>query len=227
MAENTDDLLEEATANNEDKAEAKTQGLSPSLLIKIAIGLGILLIAMVVAFFMMPSGSDTPENEASFQSQVEPVENESVPEATTDTDSIELPPVAETTPTAEPNATSETAGMAIMAATTATAARPMNSPDKVLSEILALQQQIAGLQQENQTLIKRVEALVKENEMLKTQVNQMAATRPSTDEVISDEQLVNTGEVPLYYRQNGYLNTAQPELKPKWGEFDELNSGKN
>lgn len=207
MAENTDE------AQETDAAEKPSKGLSTSLLIKVAIGLSVVLIALIVAFFMMPKES-VEQTESELETPIEEqVEIEDTETADAETDSIALPDIEE-----DANTAPETP--AVDAEQSATPTTPAS--DNVLSEIMALQKQIGGLKQENQKLIKQVEQLVKENEKLKTQVSQLTAQRPSLDEVIADEQLVNNTETPAYFRQQRYRNTPQPELEPKWGEFDAL-----
>lgn len=209
MAENTEELLEESA-----ESENESKGLSTSLLIKIAIGLGIVLIALIVAFFMMPK----PEPVDGEQTQIESSaasetddEADSMDTADTDTGSIELPAVE------------EMADSDSRASSQPDTAPAGTKPDNMLSEIMALQKQISGLQQDNQKLIKQVEQLVKENEKLKTQVSQLTAQRPSLDEVIADEQLVSSNESAAEFRQQRYRHTPQPELEPQWGEFETLN----
>lgn len=223
MAENNDDILEEAATQEEEPAKKK--GLTPSLLIKIAIGLLIVLLALIAAFFLLP-GDEAVEADKTdtAQSQVELIEDaQPVPADAVDkpqTGSIELPDVFEQS--SEDSTTSaDSAAVAAMAVPAqAAVSKPLASPDKVLAELVALQQQIANLQEENQGLIKRVQDLAKENETLKTQVSQLSASKPSTESVINDQQLVNTGDIPLYYRQNRYDDSKQIELKPKWGDED-------
>lgn len=224
MAENTDDLLEE-TADGGEAQESKPKGLSTALLIKVAIGLGVLLIALIVAFFIIPpSGDEGHTASEDFRSQVEPVNQDTAPgtgdAATATSGEIELPPVkgSATAPVAVSEADNTTASSSPSTETS------QGTSDKVLTEILALQKQISALQQDNQNLIKQVEQLAAENDRLKTQVSQLTAQRPSLDEVIADEQLVNNTEMPDTYRADRYRNTPQPELAPKWGEFEQLDN---
>lgn len=229
MAENTaDDILEEDSGSDEVQTEKK--GLSTSLLIKVAAGLAVLLIALIVSFFFLSKSGDidpesTAEN-AQSESETEVESAEAVTDSGQTEDTIVLPDTPPTDTAQDPvvadaNEIDPAVGMAATGAAAVTS--PVTQPTtKILSELVALQQQIAGLQEENQTLIKRVEQLAKENEALKTQTRQVANTNP--DAVINDDQLVNSDEIPNYFRGN-VSSTPQPELEPKWGEFDEYGSG--
>ncbi len=212
MAENQDDILEEGDG---DEAQEKQTGLSTSLLIKIAIGLGVLLIALLVSFFLLSSSGETETTEDNPTSESEQVEIADA-DKTTD-EALDLPVMP------EPESADAAVEMNDVPATGQNTTTPPATPDKVLSEIIALQKQVATLQEENQALIKKVQILVQENDVLKSKVNRLANNSP--DAVINDEQLVNTGDIPAYYRQNQYTNTPQIELEPKWGEFNSLDSG--
>ncbi len=244
MAENTaDDILEDETAKTTTKKGkdetaasengASKKGLSTSLLIKIAVGLGVVLIAMVVAFFVFSSSPETEsataedteisETETPETAEVdEDMEEETTPVVTPESGTIELPSVAENaTPTAATQ-TPATEGGSSLTASEVPALQPAptgsTSSDKVLSEMVALQKQISAMQQENQKLIKRVEELTKESDTLRARLPQSTS---STAAPINDEQFVDNDDVPLYYRENRYSNTPQPELKPQWGEFQQ------
>lgn len=252
MAEDkADEILEEETAKDTKKKdkgeteasedEAPKKGLSTSLLIKVAIGLGIVLIAMLAAFFLLPSSpsSDTTTTEETQISEAETTETADAHEdeieapssvVTPESGSIELPSVAENTsaPSAAESASAATENTNTPVTTpvvpSSQPAAAINTPsDKVLSEMVALQKQLNTMQQENQKLIKRVEQLAKENQTLKSDTPQKAKQNSAASPV-DDSQFVDNGddEVPLYYRQNRYANTPQPELKPQWGEFQQL-----
>jgi flagellar basal body-associated protein FliL len=240
MAENNETTSEQTT----DEEQAPSKGLSTSLLIKVAIGLGVVLIALVVTFFLMSQNADdATDAEAEFQSQVEPVADGQATEGETETGQApEAPPSSD-----EPGATSEielpatpdeTPQSAELAAPTtepSNAEAPISSTsaqgsDNLLAEIVSLQQQVVNLQKENQDLIKRVQDLAKENESLKARVEQLAGSPavPATasgNDVINDQRLVNQDEVPLYYRQHPYRDKQQIELKPKWGDFKKPDNG--
>lgn len=247
MAEDkSDDILEEETAKktskkDKDKTDAKEdeapkKGLSTSLLIKVAIGLGVILIAMVVAFFLLSSSPDTESatTEDTEISEVESPETAELDEAmaeettsvvTPESGTIELPSLTETataTKATEIPATANNINNGTVTAPEAATSKPAltgnASTDKLLSEMVALQKQLSAMQQENQKLIKRVEQLTKESETLRGRLPQSTS---STTSPVSDEELVNNDEVPLYYRENRYSNTPQPELKPQWGEFQQ------
>lgn len=232
MAEKSeDDIQEEGKA----EPEAKKKGLSTSLLIKIAAGLGLLLVALIVSYFFLSKSADidpeTTEDTAQIESDTasEPAAEatEATSEDTEPEETIALPDVP-ATDTDESNntdnAASEINPAVGMAATGAAAiTNPVTQPSsKILSELVALQQQLANMQDENQTLIKRIEELAKENEALKSRTRQVDNTNP--DAVINDDRLVNSDEIPNYYRGNG-SSAPQPELEPKWGEFEEYNNG--
>ncbi len=224
MAENTaDDILEEGA----EETQTKKKGLSNKLLISIAAGLGVLLIALIVSFFFLSKSADEVSESAEATTQTE--SEAATAEAETDTsepdESIALPDVPSgETSAAETGDASAGIDPAVGLAATGAAAvtSPVTQPStKILSELVAIQQQMANLQEENQTLIKRVEELAKENEALKAKSRQLSNTNP--DAVINDEQLVNSDNVPLYY-QESRSSTPQPKLEPKWGEFDNYNS---
>lgn len=205
MAENQYDILEESDGG---EAQEKQTGLSTSLLIKIAIGLGVLLIALLVSFFLLSSSGETETTEDNPTSESKQVEIAD--------EALGLPVMP------EPESADAAVEMNDVPATGQNTTPPA-TPDKVLSEIIVLQKQVATLQEENQALIKKVQILVQENDVLKSKVDRLANNSP--DAVINDEQLVNTGDIPAYYRQNQYANTPQIELEPKWGEFNSLDSG--
>lgn len=233
--EKADDILEEETAKEskkkgKDDAEAtegeeSKKGLSTSLLIKVAIGLGVLLIALIAAFFLL-SGSPEPESADTNETAISQTESEETTESasedpsvvTPESGTIDLPPVAETTPDAEtaPEAVMETNAALDPAALSSTVATPNPSTQRVLAEMMALQEQLNSMREENQKLIRRVEELTKESQTLSTQLPQKSNT--SMVDPINDEQVVNRDDVPLYYRENRYANTPQPELAPQWGE---------
>lgn len=241
MAEDkADEILEEETAKETKKKakgeseakedEAPKKGLSTSLLIKIAVGLGVVLIAMVVSFFLLSSSPETA-TEVSEEAEVSETASQELNEQTGDdsaavtpeSGTIELPSLVETTAPKETTPASasqsdntETAAVTPSAQTATTGNAPS---DKVLSEMVALQKQLDTMQQENQKLIKRVEQLAKENQTLRS--GTPGAISSSASSPINDEQLVSHDEVPLYHRQNRYSNSPQPELKPQWGEFQQ------
>lgn len=250
--EKADDILEEETAKDGKKSNkadadadaseeaAPKKGLTPSLLIKVAIGLGVVLIAMIAAFFLL-SSSPEPDDETAAVEEAEISEadtestelseateaEEAVPEdvvTTPETGSIDLPPVAgaEVTPSSEASTSAAPAPVVPMLKPAASA---NNSSDRVLSEMVALQKQLSTIQEENQKLIKRVEQLARENQSLKTGSNEVASPSSTSQSPVADNGLVDDGadNVPLYYRQNRYSNTPQPDLKPQWGEFQQLN----
>lgn len=232
MAEKSeDDILEEGKA----EPEAKKKGLSTSLLIKIAAGLGILLIALIVSYFFLSKSADidpettedTAQTESDAASDPAAETAEETSEDTTEEETIALPDVPATETDESDNNNSADSGMNLAVGMAATGAAAVTNPvtqpsSKILAELVALQQQLANLQDENQTLIKRVEELAKENEALKSRTRQVDNTNP--DAVINDERLVNSDEIPNYYQGNG-SSSPQPELEPKWGEFEEYNSG--
>lgn len=227
MAENTaDDILEEGN----DEPQAKKKGLSTSLLIKIAAGLGLLLIALIVSFFFLSKSADeATDNVAETTSSesaaaTETAESAATGETTEETIALPEMPSEETTESVAAEETSAIDPAVGLAATGAAAvSSPVTQPTtKILSELVALQQQMANLQEENQTLIKRVETLAKENETLKSRSRQVENTNP--DAVINDDQLVNSDGIPLYYRESR-SSSPQPKLEPRWGDFDEYNSG--
>ena len=236
MAENKpDDLLEEESSksNKKDNDEAEQPekgGLTTSLLIKVAIGLGVVLVAMVVAFFLF-SGSPETENQSSEETAVSETKVDEVDEQRTEEESvvtpesgtIELPPLTATKPPAETTtstttAESNTVPLPPATATSQPAAASNASSAKVLAEIVALQKQLESMQQENQRLIKRVEQLTQESETLQSRLPQSSSSKTIT---MTDERFVDNDDVPLYYRENRYSNTPQPELKPQWGEFQQ------
>lgn len=232
MAEKSeDDILEEGKA----EPEAKKKGLSTSLLIKIAAGLGILLIALIVSYFFLSKSADidpettedTAQTESDAASDPAAETAEETSEDTTEEETIVLPDVPATETDESDNNNSADSGMNLAVGMAATGAAAVTNPvtqpsSKILAELVALQQQLANLQDENQTLIKRVEELAKENEALKSRTRQVDNTNP--DAVINDDRLVNSDEIPNYYQGNG-SSSPQPELEPKWGEFEEYNSG--
>jgi|GEM_PF-1549166 len=236
MAENIqDDLLEDESSKKTGKDEpeqTKKAGPSTSLLIKVAVGLGIVLIAMVAAFFLLPPSSqsdgttsdEAEVSEVDTQEMTSEVAEEEPAAVTPEKGTIELPTLAETAAPAETASAPATENNNAVAAKVTPSPQPAsttNPPsDKVLAEMVALQKQLNAMQQENQKLIKRVEQLVSENQTLKSTA---PAAAPSVISPIDDEQLVNHDDVPLYYRQNRYANTPQPDLKPQWGEFQQLN----
>lgn len=247
--EKANDILEEETDKDSKKPskadadadaseeEAPKKGLSTSLLIKVAIGLGVVLIAMIAAFFLL-SSSPKPEDDVAAAEETEISEADTVnaeesaetakeEEApadvvtTPETGTIDLPPVAGAQATPTPNADNSAVPAPVVPmlnpATSAT-----GSSDRVLSEMVALQKQLNTMQQENQKLIKRVEQLARENQSLK--IGGSGTSSSSAKSPVADETFVDDGvdNVPLYYRENRYSNTPQPELKPQWGEFQQL-----
>lgn len=244
------EILEEETAKDskeQDKKdnpeadaaeeEAPKKGLSTSLLVKVAIGLGVVLIAMIAAFFLLSSSpksedesvtaEETEITEADTETTEQADESVTEEEAPADvvtapeTGTIDLPPVAGAD--VAPSADTQTSAVPVpVVPMLKPATSANNSSDRVLSEMVALQKQLNTMQDENQKLIKRVEQLARENQSLKTGGNEVAGS-PSVSP-IADDALVDDGvdNVPLYYRQNRYANTPQPELKPQWGEFQQL-----
>jgi flagellar basal body-associated protein FliL len=225
MAEDkSDNNLEEEGAKDGKKDEAaqpQKGGLSTSLLIKVAVGLGVVLIAMLVAFFLLSSSpeTDTAEVEAEVSEADSQALNEETSDASTDVapanETIELPSLTETATTSETTPATQNNSEVAGTSPATTAKTPT---DKVLSEMVALQKQLDTMQQENQKLIKRVEELTRESETLR---QRLPGSTSSSASPINDEQAGNNSEVPLYYRENRYSNTPQPELKPQWGEFQQ------
>ncbi len=194
MAEKEEDILEE-TVDNEAEAETSKKGfsLSTALLIKVAIGLAILLIILAaVLFFLKSSTSEDPAAEVTEQADSNGEDSELALPATPDKSDGE---------TASAN---ETAGIA--------------SSDKVLAQMLDLQEQISELKTENQTLTDTVEELTTENSDLKKQLEVFTKQLNSSEMPI--DQLVNTRDLPRDYRRDDYANVPKFELKPKWGEFE-------
>ncbi|GAB4298538.1 MAG: hypothetical protein Kow0083_11030 [Methylophaga sp.] len=233
MAEKT---TQEQSADQESPSR---KGLSVSLLIKIAVGLGVLLIAMIVSFFLLSQSADIeteaaqetllnqPETEPAIETELTDSEaetgsenNEVIPDlsATQPSGSIEAPAV-DTGAVGDPNA-------AITAPNTVSLDTPeAESTASLLAEIVVLQQQVAHLQEENQKLIRQIEQLSKENQSApsKPAENNTSAINTVPEEIINDDRLVNIDDVPAYHVRR-HANTSQPRLAPKWGEFDEYNS---
>lgn len=237
MAENSDSILEEASGQESNQQEETAKkGLSPSLLIKVVIGLVIVLLALIAVFFLMPASDEDQTKQVSESVQTDNLispeadEADAMPDDVVDKPqmgSIELPDMPEANSAGTSTSPQAEATVPMVTSTQETTVTASSSSDKVLAELVALQQQLLKVQQENQNLIKRVQDLASENEVLKTQVGQLSAERPSNEAIMNDERLVNTGNEALYSRQNQYANTKQIELKPKWGEFDVLSSASN
>lgn len=198
MAEKEEDILEE-TVDNEAEAETSKKGfsLSTALLIKVVIGLAILLIILAAVLFFLKSSapdsaSEDPAAEVTEQADSNGEDSELALPATPDKSDGE---------TASAN---ETAGIA--------------SSDKVLAQMLDLQEQISELKTENQTLTDTVEELTTENSDLKKQLEVFTKQLNSSEMPI--DQLVNTRDLPRDYRRDDYANVPKFELKPKWGEFE-------
>jgi hypothetical protein len=222
-----------------DQKSPSRKGLSVSLLIKIAVGLGVLLIAMIVSFFLLSQSADIeteaaqetllnqPETEPAIETELTDSEAETgsendevIPDlsASQPSDTI-VAPAADTGAVVDPNA-------AITAPNTVSLDTPeTESTASLLAEIVVLQQQVAHLQEENQKLIRQIEQLSKENQSApsKPTADNTTSSTVVPEEIINDDRLVNIDDVPAYHVRR-HANTSQPRLAPKWGEFDEYNS---
>lgn len=204
MAEKEEVVLEESEDNAAEAEESK-KGLNTALLIKIAIGLAVLLIILaVVLFFFKSSEQDT----AAEDSNSELTEQS---DSSNEDGEIALP---ETPDSSADNSDAQTSPDTSSIA----------SSDKVLAQILDLQQQISDLKTDNQSLTEKITELTNENNDLKKEVEVFTNQLNSSEMPI--DQLVNTRDLPRDYRRDDYANVPKFELEPKWGEFEKPSTAK-
>ena len=216
-----DDLLEEAGADeNAEESTEQKKALSTSLILKIAIGLlAVILIALIVTFFFFPLSDEQADNIETELTQEESSGSEnnanSEDTAADETETIELPPINEAE---SPSSDNAVAPDGVNAEPNQNAADNAAIPaDKILSELLAIQEQLTTLKQEKETLTKQVQQLTRENQALKSGT---ALPASDTSGLVVEQEPVLSDEIPPYYQQNNYANTPQPSLDPKWGSTE-------
>jgi len=218
MAELEEKKEEEIKKDNEEtdaEETAKKFTLSTSLLIKIAIGLLVLIIAMGAAYFFWPaSDADIASNGNDEEEVVEGIAENAIENSENEPASIELPLIpTETAGADESTEVSNLTESAVTPATPSTEASVANT-----AELTALQQQITALQAEKDRLNQQVENLTETNQALTQQVS-------TTKQQLSQEQDIETPVTkprpilrPSTYASDPYKYSPKFELEPKWGE---------
>lgn len=202
MAENiTDGILEEATDSPE---QQQKNGLTTSLLTKIAIGMAVLLVVLIVLFFFLPRSAEPELSQSSPVNTAEPAEQTELVSADNEmAATIELPSIAGATVSPQTGFDSS----------------------KVQSQLVSLQQEINALRAQTASLNQRVELLVQENVTLENKLKSLSES--TTADSMQVRHAVNTNSTPLFYHQEQFDHTQQLELEPKWGEFNhQLDSAK-
>lgn len=117
------------------------------------------------------------------------------------------------------DASTETAAATTDSTATGTASTDASSPDKLLKEVMALQQQLNKQQSTNHELIKQIQQLSNENKHLKnedlTASDYVAPAAPSFTE---DNETQSTTDKPIQYQEYRYSQQHKLDIGPQWGE---------
>lgn len=213
MADNERDNALEDISSDEESSEAKTKGLSRSMLIKIAIGVvSLLLIAGGAYFFLMSSEEPTQETSDPASSELDPssTKNSATEQSTLD-NSSEL-------------------------------AMPSTNNDSQENELLKMREQAVALKEENLRMKEQLMNLEEKDNLAETTQPEVDNVETNTAEVDKKQGaektvVVKTAPKPkpetnqysnLYSRDYAPVrNTpSTPPPEPKWGEFDPLYRGR-
>lgn len=96
-----------------------------------------------------------------------------------------------------------------------------SSPDKLLKEVMALQQQLNKQQSTNQELIRQIQELSNENKSLKnedlTASNYVAPAAPSFTD---NNEAQSDNDKPIQYQDYRYSQQHKLNIRPQWGEVN-------
>ncbi|WP_417535968.1 hypothetical protein [Methylophaga sp.] len=96
-----------------------------------------------------------------------------------------------------------------------------SSPDKLLKEVMALQQQLNKQQSTNQELIRQIQELSNENKSLKnedlTASNYVAPAAPSFTD---NHEAQSDNDKPIQYQDYRYSQQHKLNIGPQWGEVN-------
>ncbi|WP_417509692.1 hypothetical protein [Methylophaga sp.] len=96
-----------------------------------------------------------------------------------------------------------------------------SSPDKLLKEVMALQQQLNKQQSTNQELIRQIQELSNENKSLKnedlTASNYVAPAAPSFTD---NNEAQSDNDKPIQYQDYRYSQQHKLNIGPQWGEVN-------
>lgn len=102
---------------------------------------------------------------------------------------------------------------------TTTASTDTTSPDKLLKEVMALQQQLNKQQSTNQELIKQIQQLSNENKHLKNEdLTASDYVAPATPSFTDDTQAESSGDKLIQYQEYRYSQQHKLDIGPQWGE---------
>lgn len=94
-----------------------------------------------------------------------------------------------------------------------------NSPDKLLKEVMALQQQLNKQQSTNQELIKQIQALSNENKSLKNEdLTASDYVAPATPSFTDDDKTESSDDRPIQYQEYRYSQQHKLDIGPQWGD---------
>lgn len=94
-----------------------------------------------------------------------------------------------------------------------------NSPDKLLKEVMALQQQLNKQQSTNQELIKQIQALSNENKSLKNEdLTASDYVAPATPSFTDDDKTESSNDRPIQYQEYRYSQQHKLDISPQWGD---------
>jgi flagellar basal body-associated protein FliL len=202
--------------------EDEPKGLSTKLLLFIAIGLAVTLIALAVVWFLMSSKNDANISEEATDTAVVESGTETTAEnADNNQETVDLPdiPIATSDETATDTSTAtEPATPALPISSANAASTPNIATDHLLSEIMDLQKQLAQARADNQTLIKQVQTLSSSNQ---SQTGSDSTNPARTPVPLSN--IVRNDSLPDFTKK-ARPNAANVELAPKWGNFNNLSA---
>ncbi|WP_417541901.1 hypothetical protein [Methylophaga thalassica] len=102
---------------------------------------------------------------------------------------------------------------------TNTASIDATSPDKLLKEVMALQQQLNKQQSTNHELIKQIQQLSNENKHLKNEdLTASDYVAPATPSFTDDKQAESSGDKLIQYQEYRYSQQHKLDIEPQWGE---------
>mgnify|MGYP004445181911 CR=1 FL=1 len=102
---------------------------------------------------------------------------------------------------------------------TNTASIDATSPDKLLKEVMALQQQLNKQQSTNHELIKQIQQLSNENKHLKNEdLTASDYVAPVTPSFTDDKQAESSGDKLIQYQEYRYSQQHKLDIGPQWGE---------
>ncbi len=102
---------------------------------------------------------------------------------------------------------------------TAAATNDTSSPDKLLKEVMALQQQLSKQKSTNHELIKQIQQLSNENKSLKSEdLTASDYVAPATPSFTDNNETQSNADKPIQYQEYRYSQQHKLDIGPQWGD---------